>query len=78
VEQLVHHVLARACRPHGRGALAQGRPQRPAQGFGEDVLQVLEAVGERNAREWRLKLSLILRVTDTDKLRRTLRKVFGA
>jgi long-subunit fatty acid transport protein len=36
------------------------------------------AVGETNAREWRLKLSLILRVTDTDKLRRTLRKVFGS
>jgi long-subunit fatty acid transport protein len=35
------------------------------------------AVGERDAREWRLKLSLILRVTDTEKLRRTLRKVFG-
>ena len=35
------------------------------------------AVGEVNAREWRLKLSLILRVTDTDKLRGTLRKVFG-
>lgn len=35
------------------------------------------AVGERSAREWRLKLSLILRVTDTEELRRTLRKVFG-
>jgi long-chain fatty acid transport protein len=35
------------------------------------------AVGERDAREWRLKLSLILRVTDTDKLRRILGKVFG-
>jgi hypothetical protein len=35
------------------------------------------AVGERSAREWRLKLSLILRMTDTDKLRGTLRKVFG-
>ena len=35
------------------------------------------AVGERSAREWRLKLSLILRVTDTDKLRGTLRKLFG-
>jgi long-subunit fatty acid transport protein len=35
------------------------------------------AVGERNAREWRLKLSLILRVTDTDKLRGTIRKMFG-
>jgi long-chain fatty acid transport protein len=35
------------------------------------------AVGERSLREWRLKLSLILRVTDTDKLRRTLHKIFG-
>jgi len=35
------------------------------------------AVGERAVREWRLKLSLILRVTDTDKLRRTVQKVFG-
>jgi hypothetical protein len=35
------------------------------------------AVGERSLQEWRLKLSLILRVTDTDKLRRTLRKIFG-
>jgi hypothetical protein len=35
------------------------------------------AVGERTPREWRLKLSLILRITDTDKLRGTLRKVFG-
>ena len=35
------------------------------------------AVGERDTREWRLKLSLILRVTDTDKLGRTLRKLFG-
>jgi long-subunit fatty acid transport protein len=36
------------------------------------------AVGERGVREWRLKLSLILRVTDTDKLRRTVQKVFGS
>jgi long-subunit fatty acid transport protein len=35
------------------------------------------AVGERSLHEWRLKLSLILRVTDTDKLRRTLKKIFG-
>jgi long-subunit fatty acid transport protein len=35
------------------------------------------AVGERGIREWRLKLSLILRVSDTEKLHRTLRKVFG-
>ena len=36
------------------------------------------AVGERGAREWRLKMSLILRVIDTDKLRRILGKVFGS
>src|SRR5437867_1296527 len=36
------------------------------------------AVGERANREWRLKLSLILRATDTDKLRRVLAKVFGS
>lgn len=36
------------------------------------------AVGERASREWRLKLSLILRITDTDKLRRTIRRVFGS
>lgn len=35
------------------------------------------AVGERSLREWRLKLSLILRITDTDKLHRTLHKIFG-
>jgi hypothetical protein len=35
------------------------------------------AVGERSNRQWRLKLSLILRVTDTDKLKRGARKVFG-
>jgi len=35
------------------------------------------AVGERSIREWRLKLSVILRMTDTEKLRRTVRKVFG-
>ena len=36
------------------------------------------AVGERANHEWRLKLSLILRVTDTDKLRRAIRRVFGS
>jgi hypothetical protein len=35
------------------------------------------AVGERTNSQWRLKLSLILRLTDTDKLKRTLSKVFG-
>jgi long-chain fatty acid transport protein len=35
------------------------------------------AVGERRNSQWRLKLSLILRLTDTEKLKRTLGKVFG-
>jgi long-chain fatty acid transport protein len=35
------------------------------------------AVGERTSKEWRLKLSLIVRITDTEKLNRTLKKVFG-
>jgi long-subunit fatty acid transport protein len=35
------------------------------------------AVGERRVREWRLKFSLIVRITDTEKLRGTLRRVFG-
>ena len=35
------------------------------------------AVGQRDSKEWRLKLSLIVRVTDTEKLRRTVHKVFG-
>jgi hypothetical protein len=35
------------------------------------------AVGERVNREWRVKLSLILRMTDTDKLGRTIRRIFG-
>jgi len=34
------------------------------------------AVGERSTREWRLKLSVIVRLTDTDKLRDVVRKVF--
>lgn len=35
------------------------------------------AVGERTVREWRVKVSVIVRVTDTEKLGRTLRKIFG-
>jgi len=35
------------------------------------------AIGERAAREWRLKLSLILRIADSDKLHRALRRMFG-
>ena len=35
------------------------------------------AVGERQQHEWRLKFSLILRVTNTEKLRGTIRKIFG-
>src|SRR5262245_603898 len=36
-----------------------------------------EAVGERTVKDWRIKLSVILRLTDTEKLNRTVRKVFG-
>ena len=36
------------------------------------------AVGERSMKEWRLKLSVIVRVTDTDKVLGTLRRVFGS
>jgi long-subunit fatty acid transport protein len=36
-----------------------------------------EAVGERRVKEWRVKLSLIFRITNTEKLRRTLRGVFA-
>lgn len=46
-------------------------------GFAPDP-ELPPAVGERAAREWRLKLSLILRITDTDKLHRALRKMFGS
>jgi hypothetical protein len=35
------------------------------------------SVGERRNSEWRVKLSVIVRVTDTEKLHRTLRNVFG-
>jgi hypothetical protein len=35
-------------------------------------------VGERRSQEWRLKFSLIVRVTDTEKLHRTLKKIFGS
>ena len=46
-------------------------------GVAEPSATLPSAVGERDSREWRLKLSLILRVTDTDKLHRTIRRVFG-
>jgi long-subunit fatty acid transport protein len=47
--------------------------------FGPGPASILlpSAVGERSNTQWRLKLSLILRLTDTDKLKRTLGKVFG-
>jgi long-subunit fatty acid transport protein len=35
------------------------------------------AVGDRTVKDWRIKLSVILRLTDTEKLGRTVRKVFG-
>ena len=46
-------------------------------GPGEQLGLLPAAVGERSNSQWRLKLSLILRLTDTDKLKRTLGKVFG-
>lgn len=35
------------------------------------------AVGERTIHQWRLKLSLIFRITDTDRLKQAAKKVFG-
>jgi hypothetical protein len=40
-------------------------------------IELPRAVGERYLREWRLKFSLIVRITDTERLHRTLRRVFG-
>lgn len=41
------------------------------------IPELPHAVGERSVREWRVKVSLILRLADTDKLRRGVRKLFG-
>jgi long-subunit fatty acid transport protein len=46
-------------------------------GITESSAILPSAVGERVVKDWRLKFSVILRVTDTDKLRRTVHKVFG-
>jgi long-subunit fatty acid transport protein len=46
-------------------------------GPGESTGLLPSAVGERSNSQWRLKLSLIVRITDTGKLKRTLGKVFG-
>jgi len=46
-------------------------------GPGPTTVLLPSAVGERQNSQWRLKLSLILRLTDTDKLKRTLGKIFG-
>jgi long-subunit fatty acid transport protein len=47
-------------------------------GIGAPILsEVPYAVGERTSREWRLKFSLIFRITDTEKLDRAVKKVFG-
>jgi long-chain fatty acid transport protein len=46
-------------------------------GLAEAMPLLPSAVGERSINQWRLKLSLIFRMTDTDKLKRTLHKVFG-
>ena len=48
-----------------------------ALGPGQQLGLLPSVVGERTNSQWRLKLSLILRLTDTDKLKRTLGKVFG-
>jgi long-chain fatty acid transport protein len=45
--------------------------------IGPSSLLLPSAVGERSISQWRLKLSLILRITDTDKLKRGAKKVFG-
>jgi long-chain fatty acid transport protein len=47
-------------------------------GLGPVQSEVPLAVGERRSQEWRLKFSLIVRVTDTEKLHRTLKKIFGS
>jgi len=47
-------------------------------GLGSPAPEAPLAVGERTSREWRLKFSLIFRITDTDKLDRTVKKVFGS
>jgi long-subunit fatty acid transport protein len=41
------------------------------------TLLLPRAVGERQQHEWRLKFSLILRITDAEKFRGTIRKIFG-
>jgi long-subunit fatty acid transport protein len=46
-------------------------------GLDEPHPELPMAVGQRDSKEWRLKFSLILRVTDTEKLHRGIRKVFG-
>jgi long-subunit fatty acid transport protein len=46
-------------------------------GLADSTIVLPSAVGERSIKDWRLKFSVILRVTDTDKLRRTFHKVFG-
>jgi hypothetical protein len=36
-----------------------------------------DALGLSNAREWRIKVSAIYRIQDTDKLRQVLKRIFG-
>jgi hypothetical protein len=43
----------------------------------ESLIPVQPAVGEFAMREWRVKVSLIYRITDTEKLRAALRRIFG-
>ncbi|MFI5169723.1 MAG: hypothetical protein ACHQM7_05125 [Vicinamibacterales bacterium] len=46
-------------------------------GLGESSPLLPAAVGERTNTQWIVKLSLIFRVTDTDKLKRAAHRVFG-
>ena len=46
-------------------------------GIGEGDPSLPLAVGEHSVKEWRAKVSVIVRVTDTEKLHNRLKKIFG-
>ena len=46
-------------------------------GPGESSALLPSSIGERTNKQWRLKLSLILRLVDSDKIKRTAHKIFG-
>lgn len=46
-------------------------------GIGDGGPYLPLAVGEHSVKEWRVKLSLIVRAADTEKLQRRLKKIFG-